>query len=235
VQGQLAAIEAEFRMPGQIKNPTEVKRFIDCKTGSSKLNVDFVIPDQFIPIYWASMWLMLINSIASFFLVRSYNTGSDQLVMFSWLYVAGTFPLIWKLWTYHVYKIDKFMREHCEFVLVDSGLDCRDEISLYRHRYFRVSALPSLVALIVAMAICVLMRGLSGVHWFMLVGLIAYFFRVPLGILVHILRTLLGLDIPQGCLPELKKLEGCPQCGKDLYRVQQGAFWRMATLGYMIT
>ncbi|MCX5808524.1 MAG: hypothetical protein NTX36_04005 [Proteobacteria bacterium] len=233
VQGQLANIETLFGTLGTIKDPTQARNYINFET--DRLKIDFVIPDQFVPIYWASIWLMLINSSASFFLLwRSFYPCQDQLFMFGWLHMAVTFPLIWKLWTYHAYKIDKFLREICKLVFVRGDLGYIDEGSLNTHLYFKFPTLPSVVALLVAMAFCLLIYGRSSPHKFVFWGLCAYFFLVPLGIVVHVLRTILTLEIPPCCFPKLQGGERS-STGCNVYRVLQGSCRRVVTLFYMIT
>ena len=84
-----------------IKDPTDKAMFLN--TNDKELKVDYFIPNQFIPIYWATIWIILINSIFSISII---DNDCEHLK-----YVISIFvlTLIFKIIAYHIYKINKFI------------------------------------------------------------------------------------------------------------------------------
>jgi hypothetical protein len=54
VQSKLAEVEKASGEKGNVKNPSDESYFLANDNGEKRLSIDFFIPDQFVPIYWAS-------------------------------------------------------------------------------------------------------------------------------------------------------------------------------------
>ncbi len=95
-----------------IKDPTKIENFIRPDGNKYILDMNHLIPDQFIPLYWASLWVIIINTVAGCFLLNLRKNISCWWY-FSFLFIS--FPFISKLWRYYLYKIRKFIEHNCEF------------------------------------------------------------------------------------------------------------------------
>lgn len=236
IQSQLAKIEIMFSVPGydaKIKDPTTPENFIK----NDQLRVDQIIPDQFVPIYWASTWLILINSVVGYLAATSFKPLDYSSTMIQWLYLTVGFPLIWKLWTYYGYKIDKYLDEQCQlrFVAEESGL-----LQKNRH-YFLFPTAPSLIFLAMGMAVIVFCRtfniGTIDRHIVAFWALASYFFPIVLGVLIHLCHVILRWNLHERCClkkafaPEVTGGER-GRDGKREYQVKQYRWLRLLTLLY---
>ncbi len=69
------------------------------------LSADYILPDQFLPLYLASFWLIILNTAVAISLYSHKSTLS--LTVF--ILVCFSLFLIWKLLSYHLYKIRQFL------------------------------------------------------------------------------------------------------------------------------
>lgn len=247
IQSQLARIETKFGGPEfglRVKDPTDHKEFIE-EMEDKKLRIrhEQILPDQFVPIYWASTWLILINSAISFCMEFSYEHYS--LPKSLWLNIVISAPLIWKLWTYYGYKIDKFLHEHChlEFVVPAKRL-WRCNLWPRNEHYFTFPVIPSLVGLASATILyditCIpFTSAVVDWNWFMFWASVGYFFPVPLGIFLHVLHTILRLDLHKMPIlrgfgaPQINK-GGCNKNNDKVYTLKQWPCFRILTVLYRI-
>jgi hypothetical protein len=94
-----------------IRDPSSIKQFVifDYNNNPIYLNIDYIIPDQFLPIYWASIWLILINTAFACLAIGQYNYH------FNFILIIISLILILKLFCYVIYKINKFIDSFCDF------------------------------------------------------------------------------------------------------------------------
>jgi hypothetical protein len=221
IQSRLAKIEKLFGSPGNIKDPTETRTFIK----DDRLEIDYIIPDQFVPIYWASTWLIIINSITIFFLQDFYAHSKCSLHL--WAYVAISVPFIGKLWTYYGYKLDKFIDENCDFKIV-SGKN---------EHYFKFPSGPSFILFFLSITVYLvfslwLKKFEFDLNTLIFLGLIGYFWPVPIGIVIHFFRTFLRLD---GCLRKIGIFSPKVIKENSNYRVRLPRYLRIFPVLYNIT
>jgi hypothetical protein len=96
-----------------IKDPTDKEMFLNID--NKELEADFFLPDQFLPIYWATIWIILINSVFAIILIKN---GYD---IFKYAIAIFALALISKIFAYHIYKIRKFIATLCVFDVLVSG------------------------------------------------------------------------------------------------------------------
>jgi len=102
-----------------IRDPTDETNYIrNCRY----LSLDYILPDQFLPLYWASMWLIGINTGVA---ISLYQSGMDLLVF---LLLCFSLFLIWKLLMYHSYKIRQFLKKTAFIQFVPA---CAKEIDFF--------------------------------------------------------------------------------------------------------
>jgi hypothetical protein len=123
IQVKAARIEEIFyKDPGlkkTIKDPSKIDNYYEeekrkGEEGIGKLKIEFIIPDQFVPVYWASIWAIVINTFVAAFLATDGTLKLESILSFS----LTALPFIWKITDYHLYKIRKFLKENCEFKVV---------------------------------------------------------------------------------------------------------------------
>lgn len=111
IQTKMAKIEKQYYTDApKIKDPTDISNFIATSNDKKYLQMDHVIPDQFIPIYWASIWLLIINTVFAIFF---YTCEKSMLIKIA--LALSSLLLIWKLYIYYLYKIKKFIGDLCDF------------------------------------------------------------------------------------------------------------------------
>jgi len=195
IQSKLAKIEQLFDVPGKIKDPTSLEYFIK----DDRLGIDYIIPDQFVPIYWGSTWLIIINTIVA--MTLDPVTDKDLFIAYlkvnftldiwkrALIYLIISLPLIWKLWTYYCYKIDKFINENCSFEIVIR------KKKKYRG-YFVFPVWPSLIGALLGVLAYIIFVKSSDLKVIQLItiGLVFYFWPVIAGLFINILRTFFRLN-----------------------------------------
>ncbi len=126
VQARAATIEKEAynednnfskKMGLLASDPTEKKRWIKEIKNTKRLNIDHVLPDQFVPLYWASIWLIIINTVIACSLQLILSDGESLQWIF--IYSISTSLLIWKHWEYTLHKIKQFFNNSCTFNFID--------------------------------------------------------------------------------------------------------------------
>jgi len=226
MQARLAKIEKHFdsnKLLGKTKDPTDKEKFIK----GDRLEIDYIIPDQFVPIYWASTWLIIINSVTSFFLIDFYahTEYSLHLWLYSILCLAISVPFIHKLWAYYGYKLNKFIDENCEFKIVSED----------NKSYFKFPILPSVIGCLLGIIVYLIFSlwlkkvGQDSLIFWVLIG---YFFHVPIGLFFYLLRIFLDLDEWlrkkfKLFSPEVKKVNGN-------YEVKLSGYWRIFPVWFNI-
>lgn len=254
MQYRLAKIEKIFDLSG-IKNPSEEKYFIikNKLTNQLELRTDYFIPDQFVPIYWASTWFIVINTIISCFL----NYRNDYLICHKWvwvLYILFSLPLIWKTWRYHCYKLNKFIEDEeiCNFKIIHNNSSIDNfykfpmETEPYGALFFLDIGLVFLVILEIAYGYKQNLT-LSDINLRILYflplfsALIGWFWPAMAGLLIQFVKIILQFYPDQ--LKESKC--SCLQClGKKFspkvnkisggYTIECTCFWRIINILYRI-
>ncbi len=114
------------------KDPTDKKQWI---SKENRLSIDHVLPDQFVPLYWASTWLIIINTAIAFTLqiLLSKEAGLEWISP----YVFVSSLLIWKHWEYTLHKIKTFFNKSCAFNFIEdaayiTGGKCEEFFSFQR-------------------------------------------------------------------------------------------------------
>jgi hypothetical protein len=198
VQSKLADVEKKCGGSANVKDPSDASYFIN---SDNRLYIDYFIPDQFVPIYWASVWLIIINTCLGLYLIghtaiAKYSfkqlilnkTAQEWLLWFSLI----SLPLIWKLWTYYAYKLDKFTRETAKLEFKTSFKKSE--------AFFRLPTISSFVGLLLAIIVSVVIVFAfdfeSKLFPILLVSTIGYFWPVPVELLIHTIRTILRIDFP---------------------------------------
>ncbi|MHB9074112.1 MAG: hypothetical protein ACYC6G_11370 [Desulfobaccales bacterium] len=124
IQGKAAQKEKLFchpffpKMDKFIRDPTTLNETMYNKD-NKVLYMDFIIPDQFVPIFWASLFLIVINSIVGIAIIiinSSLNIIQMILcILLSALIVVIMLMLIYKIIYYCIYKSNKFITELCDY------------------------------------------------------------------------------------------------------------------------
>lgn len=183
--------------------------------------------------YYCKTWphepayLILTNAAAGFSLAFSCSDGfSPQLL---WPYMAISFPFIWKLWTYYLYKIDGFIEKNCSFKLIFEYHN--DDKGYFSDlKYQQCLFFPLLV-------FCILFAVISGQYHWACTGIIGVFFLpVPVGIMIHIFKFILRLPLDQ--VSWLKKalvpgVQESPKC-ECAYEVLQCPCLKVFTYLYIV-
>lgn len=111
IQSKIASIEEEYGQ--KPKNPANVDYFLIASKRKPfmRLNYDYFIPDQFVPIYWATIWAIILNTISGLLLINNINKNNlnDSDI---YLFISTALFMITKIWLYHLYKINKFVNEN---------------------------------------------------------------------------------------------------------------------------
>jgi hypothetical protein len=226
IQARMAKIEKMFELKGNTKDPSDDITFVR----NDRLVIDNIIPDQFVPIYWASTWLIIINSIIGFILQTHYDPSKVVFQLWSYaiderlLYCALiSVPFIWKLWTYYGYKLDKFINENCEFRIVLDRHDYYFKFTFYQ------SFIPCflVIAIYLALIFCLKITAFD-THTFLFYAIIGYFWPVPLGLIIHFLRTILRVDLNKIFTPKVSMENGN-------YKVLLSPWLRLFSVLYTIT
>lgn len=80
-----------------------------------RLFFDFFIPDQFIPLYWASIWEILINGLSAYIVYKILYKCDNYKIILPLIIIFISLLFISKLWDYYLYKLNKFVEEFCDF------------------------------------------------------------------------------------------------------------------------
>jgi hypothetical protein len=116
-QAKAARTEKEVWGTDQVKDPHDIENYIDEKNGRKIFCPAYILPDQFVPMYWASIWLISLNTIFAYYILH------NVIAINKWLHIVVacaliSLPLIWKLWDYYIHKIKEFLKhskikDHC--------------------------------------------------------------------------------------------------------------------------
>ena len=126
IQGKAAQKEKLFLNPFYktmdkfIRDPTILTEKVYDKK-AKRLYLDFIIPDQFVPIFWASLFLIIINSVVGILLIIFNLSSFIQIIISAFLFVLIVITmlmLIYKIIYYCIYKSDKFIRELCDYRII---------------------------------------------------------------------------------------------------------------------
>ncbi|WP_456325269.1 hypothetical protein [Desulfonauticus submarinus] len=157
-------------------------RYLQTKTISiikdGCLSLDYILPDQFMPLYWASLWAIILNTGTAIYL---YTTTPDLPIF---IFLCFSLFLIWKLLSYHLYKIRQFLTKTISLKLVPA---CAEEKNFFRFPLSAFYGLP-------------LGGGLSYLNWLFETKTLPWYYWLilplfwPLGLamVVHLRR---GLDV----------------------------------------
>ena len=224
IQSKLAKIEKDFDTPGTSKDPSELSYFIKENRGKIFPETDYIIPDQFVPIYWASSWLILINTLVMMAFVPDKTIPMNIIPVFikinNWtrflFFLFLSMPFIWKLWTYHCYKLNKFINEHCNFKIKYCPRSFKINIfKKFEDDFFALPQLQSLFGIVMALLILIIYCFYQEEFFIKLavLFLLIAFWPVIFGFIIHFFRTIIRVDLPKlrGLLfftPELKLIDG---------------------------
>lgn len=152
IQGQAAVIEKIFSSGDKVNNfyndkykklindPYDRTQFIKWERTRMRTQLTFspdhTIPDQFVPLYWASIWLMVVNSVFGFAVAYQFRESSQcPLLSNIWLSIpvfilTSTF-FIRKLLHYYLAKIRQLLKK-CNFIINTAERDMNlDETNNY--------------------------------------------------------------------------------------------------------
>lgn len=112
-----------------IKNPSSISQFVvfGDNDNPDRLNIDYFIPDQFLPIYWASIWIILVNTAFAYLVLDYYNSYHLKFIL-----IIISLILIIKLLCYIIYKINKFISSFCDFeIKIEKYHKRKDDVYFY--------------------------------------------------------------------------------------------------------
>jgi len=154
-----------------IRDPVKKSKYIKC----SFLNLEYVLPDQFLPLYWASLWLIVLNTgVAIWLLKLTPNFPIFMLLCFSLF-------LIWKLLSYHFYKIRQFFAQIAHLQIVPA---CAKEKNFFRfplsvfHGFFGGGILSYLTWIFEIKALPSYYWLILPIFWPVVIAMIAHFQRI---------------------------------------------------------
>jgi len=166
-----------------IKDPSEMKQFYD----DGKLKYEF-LPDQFYPIFWMSLWAIMVNSALATILL--YNNKEYYLYC---LLIPMAAIMIANLYYYIIDKINRFIINFCEFKIEAKYND--KSIHFYSLPHWRECLISGLfISLIVTFPllfifIVTLPLSLTYGAWILYIFSFIWFFWVPiLGIIIHLCK-----------------------------------------------
>ncbi len=205
IQAKVARMEKEMYTPGYpmlvrlIKDPTDKSNFIETENGAELLKFHYLLPDQFIPLYWASLWSILINTVVGlYFSSLAKNSDYDRL---EFLFLLISIPLVWKIWMYHRHKLEEFVSKKtcCFEIVVCKDLNNKDKIFYeFPQWWIRQYAPLFIIMLMIALAfffVCfpVLYGEVPFYLWSVSsASLLFFFWPVIVGIAIHILHCIFG-------------------------------------------
>jgi hypothetical protein len=102
----------DSRIDIYIKDPSDESKFFKDVNGTKKLCIYHKIPDQFVPIYWASVWAIVLNTIISIGLLKKYQC--DEILYYI-LSIFFAVAFIYKIMRFYLFKIQQFIGSYCEF------------------------------------------------------------------------------------------------------------------------
>ncbi|MCL6583730.1 MAG: hypothetical protein K6U11_08830 [bacterium] len=162
-----------------------------------RLFFDFFIPDQFIPLYWASIWGILINGLSAYIVYKIlYKYDNYKIILPLIIFISLLF--ISKLWDYHLYKLNKFVEEFCDFKIF---FDENKNESIFRFPHIilgkkvRLVLFVLAVLLVFAMLLCFFSESLIFLMDWLLEIINLPFIAVALILILLFWRVVLGLSI----------------------------------------
>lgn len=183
--------KAELNINKLIKDPTDKLMFFD--EDNNTIIADFFIPDQFIPLYWASIWAIVINSI---FAIYMTNNSFCQICA---IIIIGLI-LIFKIISYHIMKIRRFVHVHCKF---DVFISCNKKHNPFYQipsfsDYLSYGFLFTIQFILITFFIIFMLRSLYNIAipvfsiWqsFSLISIIFIFWFPIFALIIHIIRFL---------------------------------------------
>jgi hypothetical protein len=193
IQAKAAKIEKEAytedypELKKMIKDPTEESEFVKDENGKRRLMFDYMLPDQFNPLYWASFWIIIINTTFALF-YSLYSVDSNYLHWRSvFLYLLISLPLVSKIWRYYIHKIKQFIETNCNFKIV---------LPVCNNNFFDFPNGAALWIVLIGILLgeFAMIPDLSPWRWIVLsVFLLFYFWHVVAGIVIHVLHNVFGL------------------------------------------
>ena len=155
-----------------IRNPVKKSKYIKC----SFLNLEYVLPDQFLPLYWASLWLIILNTGVAIWLSKlTPNFPIFLLLCFSLF-------LIWKLLSYHFYKIRQFFTKTVRLQIVPA---CGKEKNFFHFSLHIFYGIP-IGGILSYMTWLLEIKALPWYYWFVL----PIFWPVVIAMMAHFQRIL---------------------------------------------
>ena len=146
-----------------------------CQENETCLLIDHLLPDQFIPIYWGCLMLLFTNMVVLTFILSIYSSADSNFIKNGddALYWAGalSFPFIWKILTYYMYKTEKFISSTCEFKILQNNIDS----------FFRIDIWFKAILIIIAfIAIIVIYRNQFHFEIMLIPIGIFYYYSLPI-------------------------------------------------------
>jgi len=149
---------------------------------------DHIIPDQFVPIYWASIWTILLNLALSTTLTYGHENFS-----FIWFYITYfiSFLFIFKIFAYYIYKVRHFIKNTCDFDIILISRKCQNKIDFFElpHGLFCIFQ----VIIVIIVLLFIINTYLSDNYNLkkMVLSLVVVFWFPLFGIILHILKFIL--------------------------------------------
>ncbi|MCX7770287.1 MAG: hypothetical protein N2202_04300 [Proteobacteria bacterium] len=232
VQTKLASIEKRYigYLYSKIKDPSDEGNFIKNKNqqGIIKLNFEYFIPDQFVPIYWISHWLIIINTVTSYYfsmkLEGSSFLGFNKMALF---YLLISVPLIWKILKYYLYKLEKFINENCKFKIVFNGNQ--------NNSYFNLSTSENLIGVIISSLFytfcCLISQADFNFSKLIFCCFIGFFWHVFIWMILHFLKFIFNLyDILNLFFNGILKIK----YNNNFFSIEQNRFLKIITILYYL-
>lgn len=199
VQSTLAGIEYYiYNDPKNGLEEQEKRKFLDLikdkrkfinPEKDKKFFFDYILPDQFVPMYWASFWVIIINGMVAYYVYRILNKWNNFGVILS-LVVFVSSCFVWKLWDYHIYKTRNFISLFCDFKII---VKVPDEKEFFSFPFMNEKPVLRTILLLVILLGVYYKLGFDFIKTInsplLLLPIIIYFWPVIFGLLVYFLHN----------------------------------------------
>jgi len=159
-----------------IRDPTEKGRYIR----NSFLVLDYILPDQFLPLYWTTLWLIILNTGIGIKLCIWLSESTPNFPIF--LLLCFSLFLIWKLLSYHFYKIRQFFTKTVRLQIVPA---CAKEKNFFHFSLHIFYGIP-IGGILSYMTWLLEIKALPWYYWFVL----PIFWPVVIAMMAHFQRIL---------------------------------------------
>lgn len=188
-----------------IRNPCDKKI-----KENDRLVFDKILPDQFLPTYWASIWFIFLNTVVSCYLQYKY-----AVTIHPWYYPFNILTLIFissqfimKIWNYYLFKTKTMFENNCGIKLEFKEKDTKDQKDfipkqLINYKICSFSCFLGVISYLFLISIIILyifpdidllsrIKGLS-ICWLIIIGLLISW-PIILGLCVYVLTNFIFFD-----------------------------------------